>query len=176
MTTNRPSPAALAALARKYRVMSELRASLPPHGAAAPPSAAARAALRALAAEFPGALRELDTLSTETLAARGAALEAAAAGGPDAPWMSWMAGYHALMRTALSAKGRGTLDDAARDALIAASEWPIDRAFLDAALRPSRGRLNVVVFDQLARTFGTPAGVLWDALFPRRGAAPRGYR
>src|SRR6266540_5877542 len=54
---------ALATLADKYRRMAALRHSL----GDAPPNAAARAELRALAAEWPGALRELDTLSTAEL-------------------------------------------------------------------------------------------------------------
>jgi hypothetical protein len=87
-----------------------------------------------------------------------------------------MAAYHALMRAALAAKGRAALDDHTATTLIAACELPIDRAFLDAARAPRRGRLNVVVFDRLAQLFEKPAGEIWDALFPRRGAARRSYR
>ena len=69
-----PAPEALRALARKYRVMGALRAQ-----GASDETAEERANLRQIAAEFPGALRELDTLPTEEIAARERALEAAAA-------------------------------------------------------------------------------------------------
>src|SRR5262249_31377826 len=123
----------------------------------------------------PGALKELDTLPTETLTERSDALAAAAAGGPDAPWMHWMAAYHLLMRAALGERATRVLDEAAATALVG-GELPIDRAFLEAAHAPPRGRLNVVVFERLAEVFEVSAREIWDALFPRRGKADRGYR
>jgi hypothetical protein len=193
---------ALAALARKYEVMAALRASLPLHqGSAAPsddddageladagePSAADRARLRALAAEFPGALRELDTLETAEIARRRDALAAAAAGGAVADWMAWMDGYHALMRAALaikrrlagaasaaeSAKAAATLATPVRDAIAADTGVAVDDAFVAAVAAPPHGRLNVVVFDRLAAATGIPAKRLWDALYPpRKGDRP----
>lgn len=134
--------------------MRELRAAAA-HG----DDADARAQLRAFAAEWPGALRELDTLPTDEIARRARAC----ADGDDEPWMAWMARYHALMRAALAIR-RG--DDAG----------DIDDEFARAVRQPRHGRLNVVVFARLASEFGVDARAIWDALFPRRGRAPRRYR
>jgi hypothetical protein len=133
--------------------MRELRA-----GGAGAGDAEARAALRALAAEWPGALKELDTLPTDEIERRAALC---AAGG-DEPWMAWMVRYHELMRAALAIR-RGENGDA-------------DEELVRAVKRPAHGRLNVVVFAALAREFGVEARTIWDALFPRRGQAPRSYR
>jgi hypothetical protein len=159
------TPAALAPLAAKYRRMLALRHA----------GAGDRAALRALAADFPGALRELDTLPTDEIARRA---EATAAGVFE-PWMEWMLAYHALMRAALLLKRRlaagGSVDDALLDAVRAASGAPIDAAFARAVAAPIHGRLMAEVFGVLAARFGRERRELWDALFPpRRG--PRDYR
>ena len=61
----------LDAMARKYRALVALRARRDGGGAAA-----TRDELRALAAEFPGCLRELDTLGPEELGRRAAAAAA----------------------------------------------------------------------------------------------------
>lgn len=126
-------------------------------------TAAGRAELRAFSAEWPGALRELDTLPDDEIARRLDACEAAAAGGDEAPWMAWAARYHELMRAALALR-RG--------------ERPagVDEAFARAVARPRHGRLNVVVFAALGRELGLAPRALWDALFPPRGKADRPYR
>jgi hypothetical protein len=117
-----------------------------------------RASLRALAAEWPGALRELDTLPTDEIERR---LDACAAGA-DEPWMAWMLRYHELMRAALAIR-RG--------------ERPaVDEAFARAVRRPQHGRLNVVVFAALGRELGVAPRQAWDTLFPPRGRARRDYR
>jgi hypothetical protein len=121
-------------------------------------SAAARAELRAFAAAWPGALRELDTLPDDEIDRRLAACEA----GDDAPWLAWMARYHELMRTALAVRRGEPVE--------------VDEAFARAVARPQHGRLNVVVFAALSSELGIAASTLWDALFPRRGRAPRPYR
>jgi hypothetical protein len=177
-------PLELGALARKYRVMGELRRALPAHAVAGvedeplpDETPEQKGELRQFAAEFPGALRELDTLASDEIDRRRAALEHAAAGGAVEPWMEWMHAYHALMRAALAVKralARGPLDDAAR-ARLAAAGSPVDDAFLDAVAAPPHGRLNVVVFSRLATQFSTPASEIWDALYPRR-AGERPYR
>ena len=59
-----------------------------------------RARLRALANEFPGALRELDTLPTDEIVRRATALES----GAHEPWMDWLGDFHDLMRIALEVK------------------------------------------------------------------------
>src|SRR5262249_24293508 len=63
-------------LARKYRVMLELRA--------ANAGNESRAELRALATGFPGVLRELDSMAAGEIARRPGACERAAAGGARA--------------------------------------------------------------------------------------------
>jgi hypothetical protein len=87
------------ALARKYRRLVELRGRRDGSG-----PATTRAELRAVAAEFPGALRELDTLGAPELQRRAVACALAAGGGPTEPWMAWIDGFHALMRRALQVR------------------------------------------------------------------------
>ena len=137
--------------------MRELRAAKIGAGAEA------RAALRAFAAAWPGALKELDTLPTDEIERRARAC----ADGDVEPWMAWSARYHELMRAALAIRrSDGTVEAAAR----------VDEAFVAAVKRPRHGRLNVVVFAELAREFDLPAREIWDALFPPRGTAAREYR
>jgi hypothetical protein len=136
-------PDALDALARKYRALVALRARR--DGGGAP---ATRDELRALAAEFPGCLRELDTLGPAELARRAAAVTAAAAGGAREPWMDWIASYHALMTEALAARAGG-----------------------QAGAAPE-GRLNVKVLRALGARFGVAAATIAETLFPLRRPSP----
>ena len=156
----------LAALARKYAALAALRARRDAGGAAA-----TRAELRALAREFPGCLRELDTLGAEEIARRAAACAEAAARSaaehepepepePE-PWMAWIAAYHALMARALAV--RASTDEKAR----AAAD-----AFEQAALAPPDGRVNVVVLREIGQRFGVPAATVAEALFPVRRRSP----
>jgi hypothetical protein len=161
-------------MAEKYARLLALRRAV---GVGGRPDAAARAELRAVARQWPGALRELDSLATDELERRAAACRAADvadfanfAGAADpadpadpAEWIGWMARYHELMRAALAIR-RGEPTDA------------VDAAFVAAVARPQHGRLNVVVFAQLAVEVRRPAAELWNRLFPRRGSVPRGYR
>ncbi len=124
------------------------------------PDDAARAELRAVARQWPGALRELDSLATDELERRAAACRG---DGASADWVGWMARYHELMRAALAIR-RGE------------SPSTVDATFAAEVARPQHGRLNVVVFARLAVEVGRPAAELWNRLFPRRGSAPRGYR
>ncbi|HZS40890.1 MAG TPA: hypothetical protein VFF06_28850 [Polyangia bacterium] len=180
-------PAELAALARKYRVMAELRRTLPGHALgenddALDETPEQREALRRLAAEFPGALRELDTLETDELERRRDALAAAAAGGAVEPWMRWLDGYHSLMRAALAVKRRlatrRPVDAEARAEIAAATGAAVDEELVRAVAAPPHGRLNVVVFERLGALHGEPAKKIWDALYPPRapGSSGRGYR
>ena len=151
-------------LARKYRSLLSLRAARGPDGAVVE-----RARLRALAAEFPGALRELDSLSVEEMLARAGALEAVGLGAGVEPWMTAMAGYHALMRAALGIRRAGGAAEAVRaevDALRAATGIALDDADLAAIAKPPRGRLGVFVFARLGAALGRPAEELWQAMFP----------
>jgi hypothetical protein len=151
-----PTRAELLALARKYQVMSQLRAA-----GAGDETPEERAALKALAAEFPGALRELDTLATDEIATRAQALESAARDDRPEPWMAWMHAYHRLMRDALRVR-RGH-----------ASE--VDERFAAAVHKPPSGRIMLAVFHRLGELYGESPKKLWDALFPPR-KGDRGYR
>jgi hypothetical protein len=133
----------VAALARKYAALASLRARRD-HGGAA----ATRDELRALAAEFPGALRELDTLGPAELARRAAACAAAAAGGPREPWMAWIAAYHDLVAETLAARARRR------------------------GQPPPGGRINVAVLRALSTRFEVPAAEIARALFPVRRPSP----
>lgn len=160
---------AAAALRAKYERMRELRA------AAIGDGADARVALRAFAAEWPGALKELDTLPTDEIERRARAC----ADGDAEPWMAWSLRYHELMRAALAIR-RGdeatAVDASGAAGARAAAHARVDAAFAAAVKRPRHGRLNVVVFAQLGREFGVAPGEIWDVLFPPRGRAPRPYR
>ena len=140
---------ALAALADKYDRMHALRERL---GRGAP-SADDRVVLKQLAHDFPGSLRELETLRTNEIDERRRAAHAGLGASTVPAWLMWTAAYHAAMRDALDLRR----DRNARTAL-------------------PHGRLNVKVFAALAVRFDVPAVVLWDRLFPRRGAAHRPYR
>jgi hypothetical protein len=150
------TPAQLASLARKYRALVALRTRR--DGGDTP---ATRDELRALAAEVPGCLRELDTLGHEELARRAAAAADAAAGGVREPWMDWIASYHGLMTEALAARAAGATRDGAGD-----------DDFAQAALSPPEGRLNVVVLRALAARFGVAATTIAETLFPVRRPSP----
>jgi hypothetical protein len=154
-------------LAEKYRRMAALRKSL---SAAEPPDAAQRAELKQLAKDFPGALRELDTLPTDEIERRLSALE----GGQIEPWMRWMQRYHELMRAALHIKAHPDRDTAQLAAQLA-EESGVDEVFVRQVAKPQHGRLMVTVFEQLSQEEGLERGALWDALFPPR-KGPREYR
>jgi len=150
------TPDRLDAIARKYRALVALRARR--DGGGAP---ATRDELRALATEFPGCLRELDTLGPGELGRRAAPAAAAAAGAAREPWMEWIVGYHALMSEALAVRAQAATGAAAdRDALAAA------------ALDPPEGRLNVMVLRELGARFGVAAATIAETLFPLRRPSP----
>lgn len=151
-------------LLRKYRALRALREAR---------DVAPRSVLRALAAEFPGALRELDALSMGELRAREAAL-AEVTSLDDAPsWARWVAAYHGLMRVTLALKR--WLSEASRDeALVEAAGQralgpcgdPLGGDYLRAVREPPAGRLGVVVFARLGARFGEAPEVIWQRLFP----------
>lgn len=174
MLARDPDLAELSRLAGKYRALGELRRERSAGGALPE-----RRVFRALAAEFPGALHELDHLPLEEIDRRRAALELAAAGGaPPSPWMAWMWAYHALMRGALYVKIRvaraGAPDEAAAAALAARAEAhagiALGAGFVRAVHAPPEGRLNRVVMAGLEERYGVSAAEIREALFPRRGA------
>lgn len=87
------------ALLAKYRVLTSLR-----EAKRRGEGPAAKEVFVQLARVYPGALYELDTLPDAELAARVAAVAAAAAGGEVAPWMRWMVRYHELVATSLATR------------------------------------------------------------------------
>ena len=86
----------LIALARKYRVLSELRRR---HEHFAAEEAR-------LAEEFPGALHELDRLPLDEVEHRVEAIERVLRSGGVTPWMLWVHAYHGSMRAALYVRRR----------------------------------------------------------------------
>lgn len=170
-----------AALAPKYARLCQLRQAL----GDVPPDAAGRAQLRALAADWPGALRELDTLPTAELQRRA---QLCAEGG-DEPWMAPLLRYHQLMRAALALRrGAALADVTARTNITPAAAGddpagsvfddlpPLDEAFAAAVAQPPHGRLMVVVCARVAEDFAMAPAVLWNLLFPPRGRVLRDYR
>lgn len=141
----------LEALAGKYGRLVELRSRRDGGG-----TPATRDELRALAAEFPGALRELDTLGDAELRRRAGACAAAVTAGAVEPWMAWIDRFHQLMRRALAARAGGGVgaDD-----------------FERAALSPPDGRMLPLVVAEVSREFGQPADMVAATLFPSRRRA-----
>jgi hypothetical protein len=172
-----PGADELHALARKYRALVALRERRDQQQPARPqpdddsPPLSERtpaAVLRSLAREFPGCLRELDTLGAAELARRAARVEEAATGGAATePWMSWIARYHALMRAALAIRRAG-----GRAAEGAGDAAEADAAFVADVMAPPDGRVGVVVLRRLARDFGVPAREIAATLFPVRRPSP----
>ena len=145
-------------------------------------SIAARSELRALAREFPGSLRELDTLPLHEIDRRAAVLIDAARGiAAVEAWMIWMNAYHASMRAALFVKARvarapALSDDVARAVAETASAHlgqAIDTAFVRTVASPPRGKLNAVVFERLGLEFGVAPELVGQTLFVSRRGPPR---
>ena len=176
-----PGADELNALARKYRTLVELRARRDQEPQAEtqlqpdqpPPQSEPRtpaAVLRSLAREFPGCLRELDTLGAAELSRRAARVaEAAASGAASEPWIAWIAGYHRLMRAALAIRRAGGAVAGAGDA---SDRAEIDAGFVADVMAPPDGRVGIVVLRRLALDFEVPAREIAAALFPVRRPSP----
>ena len=110
--------------------------------------------MAALAARFPGALREIDRLPLGEISRRIEAL-ARAESDPAAasPWMHAMDRFHALARGVLFVK-RSLATKAAHDWPDEAHLWRDDLARI---ARPPRGRLMDLVYERLALELGTSA-------------------
>jgi len=149
-----------AALLRKYRVLARWRrakdrAHAPGRSVDAPPEedAAERGAMRALAAEFPGALRELDRLGAVELERRVEVLVSLVekAGEGRAPereeeWIAWILAYHRELGRVLAEKRAGS-----------------------ASGSPSPGgRASLGVLRTIAARFGRSGDEVADTLFPPR--------
>lgn len=141
-----------------------------------------REAMMALAARFPGALREIDELPLATIRARiDELLEVEREGARAASWMIAQARFHRLARGALATKRWLAKRKSATAALEAAFARAIaegavaDDALLwagalEAIARPPRGRVTDVVFARLARDLAMDEVVVRDLVFgpPRR--------
>lgn len=117
-----------------------------------------RPRLRALAARFPGSLREIDELPLDEIDRRIEALESVAAGRAPSAWMTAMDRFHALTRTALLAKrwlaARRHVDELTRAAFVAAHDDVETRSWAEHLSRlasPPSGRITHVVLERLAR-------------------------
>mgnify|MGYP000376665296 CR=1 FL=1 len=134
----------LAALRVKYLELRSLRS--------APGGEDVRPRLRALAADFPGALRELDEIPLEVIDARIQALDRVADGAAPELWMLVTARFHELTRSALSAKRllshRATDEPSHAELTINARAW-VDQ--MDEIAEPPRGRLSELVIRRVAR-------------------------
>lgn len=159
---------ALPALTEKYRRIAALRSA----DERAPPET-----LRALASEFPGALRELDSLPLPVIEARIVGLARALSTTTIEPWMEWMLAYHALMRAALALKRQFASElgfdlDLERATQIAQGlklglSASAGAAFVREVARPPGGRLNRVIFQLLECAFGVSATQIESTLFFR---------
>jgi hypothetical protein len=157
----------LSRLARKYERLIELRREVSLH----PP-----ADLRSLAAEFPGALRELDALTLEEIERRLSSVRRALDGEPTDALIEWLLEYHALMRTALLVKRRlrgerrPSSEAASRlaEALTAETGVPCSAELVSQVAAPPRGRLNELVLARLSRFSGRGPSELRAALFSER--------
>lgn len=160
----------------KYRELRRLRTT------SAATDAEVTAAIRAragLAARHPGSLREIDDLPLDDIDERILALEAAAAGGAMPEWLEPLARYHGWMRALLRAKRwlsrARRVDDALRSRFLREATWIADEPgvqrvaeLLDEVASPPRGRLNVIVFREVAREIGRDPDEVRRALLPSK--------
>ena len=135
---------------------------------------APRQELVALAAAFPGALRELDCLPWEELVQRTAAVRAVAEGKAQLErWMMLQISYHGFMRAVL--RIRRLLLEQERSAGLqpldytpALDEPPFERFDAQALAvirKPPRGRLNPWVVAQVARDHAVTEACIENALW-----------
>jgi hypothetical protein len=160
----------LVALARKYRVLTTLREAREaaiaqgltefPDDEKLP----RRAAMKAVAAEFPGALRELDEASAEELRLRRDALDR----GERTEWMEAAVLFHWALREALMLR-RGSLQEP--------TYWRepfVSDSLREQVLRPPTGRVLDVVWTAVARELGITPRAAEQRVYPK--APPRGAR
>ena len=165
-----PGIEGLARLAQKYRFLGELRRARE-RGEAIP----SREIFRDLADEFPGALRELDTLPLDTIDRRAHELEATVRGDtPVAQWMQVVHAHHVLLRAALLAKRHVrkrtmlTDADAHRVVELIATRLAVsvDVPFVVAVHDPPEGRLGRVVVERIATGHALTIVEVRAMLFP----------
>lgn len=166
-----PTREDLFALEAKYAQIEGLRRARE-RGEAVPE----RAVFKDLAARFPGALRELDTLPMSVIEKRRQALTRALDGQAIEPWMAWMSAYHALMRVALWVKLRTTKQpdvtaERTRQLMLLIERefgFGVDEQFVVDVARPQLGRINTVVMERLEKRFRVPAVEIRQEIFRKR--------
>lgn len=188
----------LEALANKYRTLAQLRArreEMQSSGQltfADDENRTRGAAFKAIAARFPGALRELQAMSADVLAERARVVEEELAAARRDPtratpspahrWITIVLEFHNLLREALAVKlwlaRRIGRDGAINDAIIAECHaWhetlphvcaplgPIDAASLALHHHPPGGRIVSLVWDALAQRHRRPRQDLQTDVF-----------
>jgi hypothetical protein len=170
-----PAAKSILGLCDKYQALLALRVH--------ETDVAPRAEMAALAAAYPGALRELDQLPLQVIERRLACLREVIAGSARVErWMTLQVAYHGYMRAvlrlrrALLASGeRSFVDPVAcleRHAYTAAPDEPAPAWFTPTVLqnivRPPRGRLNPWVMELVARDQSVSPQDVLDALFSPR--------
>jgi hypothetical protein len=153
----------IAELEGKYAEMLRMRLHDQAH-----PGGDPRREMVALAARFPGALRELDEAPLERIRERLEALSRCiATGDPPEPWMCATALFHRLTRGALAAKrwlgGRKRVDERViaefQRALGGSTDdrearaWAMDLARVAS---PPGGKLSALVFERVAAGLNVP--------------------
>ena len=155
-------------LLRKYEALHRLRSE--------PQTDAPTLAMRALADEFPGALRELDELELGEIERRLAHLRSLAQGevGAAEAWVTPLSLYHRRLRGALAAKrwlrGRRLVTPGERQDFLArrelgggeAAAWATQ---LDRLARPPTGRVTDLVLERVAAELGLSIEALCLVLF-----------
>lgn len=169
------SPESLLALRAKYVEMRRMRLA-----DTAPSAPDPREDMAALAARFPGALREIDELTLEEIDARIGEIEEVIAGAAAEPaWVACLVDYHGWMRVALRIKRRAAegLDGDALLEELAATYAPghdeppraaIGPEVIAQILAPPLGRLNPWVFERIAQAHGLTSSEVEAILFRRR--------
>jgi hypothetical protein len=141
-----------------------------------------RARMVALAAQFPGALREIDVLELVEIRRRIASLDAVVAGASAEPWMEAMVLFHELARGALSAKrwlkGRRVVTPEMEAAYVLeaptlglageALHWTTELA---AVACPPEGRVSRLVCSRVARTLGLTEVDVREMVFGAQASA-----
>ncbi len=123
-----------------------------------------RKRMAALAAKFPGALREIDELPLDEIDRRIEAITRAESDPSSlADWMHAMTRFHALARGALYAKRSRATDPATWPA--EARVWEPDLSRIE---NPPRGRIMDLVYERLAHEFAITPDAAKNLIFRRR--------
>jgi hypothetical protein len=165
-------PQAREALLRKYTELSRLRRE----STTTPPTLA----LRALAREFPGALREIDRLSHDEIERRIRVLQTEPTDAPMEPALRAVHLFHVHMRELLFAKtwlrGQRTITKELRARfLVAAATRPGAACWAEALeqiARPPNGRLVVIACAKVAAQLGVSNETAHALVFSESAPCP----